>query len=238
MRRYVWLIGILIVAMLAMAFVAGCGKKQASETAAPGVSKGTAGGGANELGDLMSKQAALTSYVMVVDAAGQKQRMALKMDQGKPVAMKVESPQSWVIMRMDKKMQYIYNPQTKTAMVMPMSGSPGSAPGAPPVPAVPDAAAIKALTDAKVTSETIDGVDCLKVAKADGSEAYWVEKEHGLPVQILANGKTTKIKYEQVNSVPDSEFELPAGVKTQEMPKMPSTPSMPNMPNVPKQPGG
>jgi outer membrane lipoprotein-sorting protein len=227
MRGYVWLIGILVIALLALTFVAGCGKKQASGTAPAGI-QGSAGGGANALGDLMNKRTALTSYVMVVDAAGQKSRLAFKMEGGKVVAMRVDSgPQGWMIMRMDKKMQYIFSPQTNSAMAMPMSGSPGSAPGGPGAPSVPDAAAINALTDAKATSETIDGVNCLKVSRADGKEAYWIEKEHGLPVQIQAGGTTTKIKYEQVNSVPDSEFEVPAGVKIQEMPKMPSAPNMP-----------
>jgi len=229
MRKHIWLIGILVIALLAASFMAGCGKKQQAQTeatapTAPEQVKGPAGEGANALGDLLAKQSDLTSYVMSMEAGGVKVRYAVKMEKGKPVAMKVDSgPQGWMIMRMDKKIQYIYNPATKSAMAMPMSGA-GPQSGPAGKPSAPDAAALRALTGTKVSSETVDGVDCLKVISADGANTYWIEKEHGLPVQVQSGGKTMKFSYEQINSVPDSEFELPPGVKVQEMPKMPQMP--------------
>lgn len=235
MRKYVWLIGILVIALLVVPFMVGCGSKQqsGSVTTASGEKSaeeptGTAGGGANTLGDLMKKHGELSSYVMTTDTGGMKTRTAMKMADGKPVAMKVDTGQGgWMIMRLDKKMQYMYNPATKSVMAMPMTGTAQSAPSKGPLP---DAEAMKALGMQKTTSETLDGVDCLKMASSDGKKAYWVEKEHGLPVQVTDGGKTMKFKYEQINSVPDSTFEVPAGIKTQEMPKMPGMPNMPKMP--------
>jgi len=238
MRKYVWLIGILIVAMLAVTFVAGCGKKQATSGAgvatAPGTTEAPAGGGANTLGDLLKKSGAITSYVMIMNMGPTKMRMAQKLEGGKPVAMKMDmGPQGWMLIQMDKKMQYTYSPATKSAMAMPMSASMAASQGGSGATAIDK---LKALVGTKVSSETVDGVDCLKVVSKDGASTYWVEKENGLPVQMLMAGKTMKFKYEQINSVPDSEFEVPAGVKIQQMPAMPKMPNMPNMPGMPKAP--
>lgn len=233
MRKYVWLIGILVVALLIAPFVVGCGNKQQSgSVTTAGAPTGAAGEGANALGDLMKKHGELTSYIESMEAGGAKVNYAMKMANGKPVAMKMDMGQGgWMLIRYDKKMHYMYSPTTKSVMAMPMTtASPGTASKGP----MADVEALKALVGQKVTSETIDGVECMKVTSADGKKAYWVEKEHGLPVQVKDGDKTMKFKYEQINSVPDSTFEIPAGVKTQEMPKMPNMHGMPNMPNMPK----
>lgn len=226
MRKYLCLIAILAI------LVAGCGKKQQEATPTPPMPPvPTAGEGANTLGDLMKKQVGLTSYVMLMDSGVMKSKIAVKMANGKPVAMKMQTNKSdWIIMQLDKKMQYIYNPAMKSVMAMPMTGAAPTS----PTKGMPDAEALKALVGQKVTSETIDGVDTLKVSNADGSKVYWVEKEHSLPVQVKEGAQTIKFKYEQINSVPDSEFEVPAGTKIQEMPKMPGMPPMPNIPKMPK----
>jgi len=82
MRKYVWLIGILVVAMLAVTFMAGCGKKQQSQSGvatAPASTQGPAGEGANTLGDLLKKSGAITSYVMIMDMGPMKMRVAQKL---------------------------------------------------------------------------------------------------------------------------------------------------------------
>lgn len=232
MRKYTWLFGILILALL----VAGCGKKQEAQSLTappipmPGQSTTKAGEGANALGDLMKKSAGLTSYVATMDAGEMKSKFAVKMAEGKPVAMKIDTgPGGWTIMRMDKKMMYIYDPGTKSVMAMPVSASQAGA-QAGPASSMPDAKAIEALKGMKTSADIIDGVECMKVSNEDGTKAYWIEKEHGLPVQATDAGKTIKFKYDQINSVPDSTFEVPAGVKTMAMPKMPNMPPMPKMP--------
>jgi len=227
MRKHVWLIGILVIALLVVPFVVGCGgkKQPGSVTTAPaGKPAAPAGGGAATLGELMSKQRELSSYSVSMESGAAKASYAIKMTNGKPVAMKIDTGQGgWMIMRLDKKMQYLYTPATKAVMAMPITETASAAASKGP----PSAEALKALGMQKESQDTVDGVDCLKVSSADGKKAYWIEKEHGLPVQVKDGDKTMKFKYEQINAVPDSTFEVPAGMKTQEMPKMPGMPKMP-----------
>ena len=75
-----------------------------------------------------------------------------------------------------------------------------------------------------VGSEVVDGKDCWVVeASAEGvSTKYWIWKEKGFPVKVevdTAEGKTT-MEYKNIDfgNIPDSEFELPAGVQIMEMP--------------------
>lgn len=227
MRKCLWLIVIFAIV------VAGCGKKQqAVDTPPPPVPLvPTAGEGANALGDLMKKQAGLTSYSVLMDSGHMQARYLVKLKNGKPIALKMQTSRTdWVIIRLDKKMQYYYDPAMKLATAMPMTSSSSTAPGL----GLQDTEAIKTLAGQKVSSDKVDGVDCLKVSNADGTKVYWVEKVHGLPVQVKDGSQTIKLKYEQINSVPDSEFEVPAGTKIKQMPKMPGMPPMPNMPKMPK----
>lgn len=215
MRKYTWLIGILV---LAMVFVAGCGKKQSSSVVSTGGAKGTSAPiinkPVNTLADLMDKQKSLSSYTMLMDLGQTKVRMSAKMSDGKPVAMKMDmGQQGWMLILVDKKVQYMYNPTNKTAMSMPLSDSQMASATKDPI------AQLKAMVGAKVSSEKVDGVDCLKIVAKEGT--FWCSKDNGLPIQLDVTGKIMKFKYENINSVPDSEFELPAGVKITQMPAMP-----------------
>ncbi len=219
MRKYTWLIGILIIVVVAAVFVGGCGKKQQSSVVGtPGAEKKTPSAGpANNLQGLLEKQKSLSSYVMIMDMGSMKMRTSAKLQDGKPVAMKMDmGSQGWMLMLVDKKMQYMYNPATKAAMAIPMSDTAIAASTKDPL------AQLKALADAKVSSDAVDGVDCLKVVSKGST--FWCDKANGLPVQVDLEGKKVKFKYEQINSVPDSEFELPAGIKITEMPATPQQP--------------
>lgn len=222
MRKNVWLIGILIIALLAAGFMSGCGKKQSSSvaTTSGGKNGSTAGtesavaGPANNLTDLLNKYKGLSSYTMTMDTGMGKTTMSFKLDDAKPVAMKMASAQGTMLMQLDKKIMYMINPATKTAMSMPLDDKTIQQSQKDPMEQ------LKTASDAKVSSETVDGIDCLKVTNAGSTT--WCDKETGLPVQIELMGKLTKIKCEQINSVPDSEFELPAGIKVQQMPAAPT----------------
>jgi hypothetical protein len=48
-------------------------------------------------------------------------------------------------------------------------------------------------------------------------DKLWIGQQHGLPRQMLVDGKTIKLNYSRINEVPDSEFELPKGVTVQDM---------------------
>jgi outer membrane lipoprotein-sorting protein len=75
-----------------------------------------------------------------------------------------------------------------------------------------------------VGSEVVDGKDCWVVeADREGvSTKSWIWKEKGFPVKVevdTAEGKMI-IEYKNIDfsDIPDSEFELPAGVQIMEMP--------------------
>jgi len=221
MRKYAWLVAVLIIAMVAVMFVAGCGGKKDSASvvswSSDVCSSDLSSGSANTLAAIFEKQKGLSSYTMLMDMGEMKAKASSKLKDGKPVAMKMDlGGQGWMLILVDKKIQYMYNPATKTAMSIPMSDSQIAASTKDPV------ATLKELADAKVSSDKVDGVDCLKVVSKDGT--FWCDKANGLPVQVELQGRKMKFKYEQINSVPDSEFELPAGTKVQEMPTAPQSP--------------
>ncbi len=178
-------------AALVVLFMTGCGKKGTDVTkgsgpvpppaaktplkpaapAAPAEPKALSG---DVWADMASARKAVKSYTMVMDMGGATTRQSMKLADGVPVAMKMDmGDKGWVLTQFDKKVQYMFNPQTKTATKM----------------ALPQDANIK------------DQMD----------------KKYGLPRQMEAEGKVVKLKYEAINAVPDSEFQLPAGTKVQDM---------------------
>lgn len=218
MVKYVRAMGIMLCILLMISVMVGCGKKQPAQTNA--VTGGEVAKApqsvvksAGPLGDLMQKQAAVTSYVMIMKMGAQDMKSAMKMQNGKPVRARADmGTMGWTLIQYDKNVQYMGNSKTNVVIETPLKSSPANTPSGMGMPSM------ESLKSYKVGSETLDGVDCLKVSKADSGMTVWMEKEHGLPVQMMVGGKPMKLKYEQVNAVPDSVFELPAGVKVQKAP--------------------
>ena len=75
----------------------------------------------------------------------------------------------------------------------------------------------------------------METAGEQGAKStVWLDKQYGLARQMQFGDKLIKEKYDQINAVPDSDFELPPGTReTTEMPGMSGAGSMPNMPNMP-----
>jgi hypothetical protein len=72
-----------------------------------------------------------------------------------------------------------------------------------------------------VKSETLNGVACLRVdvKRQDGATAsYWLDTQYGLVRQSKVGDAVMTMKYEEINSVPDSAFALPQGVKVVDAP--------------------
>jgi len=237
MRRYV----AMIVPLLIVGLLAGCSKtKPVGQAVTPPAAKNPAGS-AGALADLGQKRASVMSYVQIMDIGGRQTKQAMKFTNGKPVAMKMQMAPGggWILVLLDKQVEYTYDPKTKTAMKMSMGGN-GSEQGKPPAGLkIPKLEDMKAPT---VSSDTVDGVECWKIVSPSlGSDnsAVWMDKEYGLVRQMESGGTITKIQYEQINAVPDSEFQLPPGTKVQDMgammhqvPKMPQ--GMPQgMPKIP-----
>jgi len=258
MRISLRIAGALLISVLLVCASCGCSKKASrggpvsgGEGVAP---KPSLKIGGDPWSDIAAKRKALTSYEMSMDMDGQRMTHIMKLQDGKPVRMKMEMGNGgWLITLFDEKVQYMYNEKTKTAMKMPMKDqgaeTPGGGSGGMKMPDMGD---LKAKAP-KVKSDTVDGVDCwyFEMTGPDGKVIQsWVDKEYGLPRQEKIGDKMIKFKFSNINSVPDSAFELPAGTKVQDMfqmmPGKPSAPYFtltlpaypPKYPATPKLPGG
>lgn len=242
MRRY----AAMIVALLIVGLLAGCSKtKPVGQAVTPPAVKKPAGN-AGIFAELTQKRARLKSYVQVMDMGGRQAKHAMKLENGKPVAMKMQMAPGggWILVLMDEKVQYTYDPNSKTAMKMSMGDSQpeqGKAPAGLKVPKLED------MKTPTMSSDTVDGVDCWKIVSPSlggDNSAVWMDKEYGLARQMQTGQTITKIQYEQINAVPDSEFQLPPGTKVQDMgammhqmPKMPQGMPKGMPPGMPMPPG-
>ena len=74
--------------------------------------------------------------------------------------------------------------------------------------------------------EKVDGKDCAVFEMINGSDdlKYWIWEEYGFPVktEVTAAGSTTILEYKnvKVEDVPESMFDLPAGVEIIDMTEM------------------
>jgi len=112
----------------------------------------------------------------------------------------------------DAKTMYAYMPAQNLAMKIPFD--PAQVPKAP----TGDAESILNSNARIVGTETIDGKVCSVVEYTSGQDSVktWIWQDKGLPIRIettSSTGKTT-IEYKNIDfsDIPDSMFELPAGV--------------------------
>lgn len=228
--RIVWV----VLALVLCAFT-GCSKPKPNALAGSAPSGGgiasKLSGGA-DLKALAEKRKSLTSYVMTMEADGKKMTHTMKMENGMPMKMKMDmGGGSLMIMDMVAKTVYMYDSKTNTAMKMPQGEKSGQSADSG-MPKMPTAAEMEARMG-KPGSETVDGVECwvFTTKGADGvSSQSWIDKEWGLPRQAKDGDKVTKFNVSEINSVPDSAFELPAGAKIQDMGAMMKGGKMPGMP--------
>lgn len=168
---------------------------------------GTITGGAWD--DLASRRGKLRSYEASMKMEGQDIKTAVKLDNSKPLKMRAETGQGIFLMDMGANVAYMYDPQANKAMKMPLP-KPEQMEGFNP------ANMEKWEKDKpELISDTLDGKPVWRMDTDDSK--VWLEKEYGLPVQIQAEGKTTRLTYDRINKVPDSEFELPKGAKVEDM---------------------
>lgn len=73
-----------------------------------------------------------------------------------------------------------------------------------------------------VKSDKLDGVSCMRIdltTKEGKAVVFWVDTQYGLLRQTKEGDRVVKTKYEMINSVPDSAFALPQGVKVVDAPQ-------------------
>jgi hypothetical protein len=251
MRHYRIILGcIAAIALLAVAFTGGCAK-QPQETAPPDLTppQGTtpeeaapntteepssdttgaepSGAAAQTMADLIKKWP--SSFAMTATAKNKETgrtdsaTFAFKMQDHKPAKMKMTLPQGGMLVDYTDKVTYTWDNQSNTAMKMPMvesdQGSENPYENVDP--------------NMKITgSETIDGVDCWVIEQPTGdggTSTIWVAKDTGLTQQTETGNMVINYKYDQIGSVPGSEFEVPSGMEIKELSQaMPQ--GMPQMP--------
>lgn len=187
--------------------------------------------GAEELGDVLDAFEMPSSFVMTMkeaDAEGPGRKMAMKMDGEKATKVRIEqetaSGTEVMIMDLEDEVIYSYDTASNEGMKLPMQA--GAAQDAPVEPWEQYEAGYKI-----VGSETMDGVDCwiVEITQEGETGRAWIGKQDGLMRRVEAPGETMTITIADVNSVPDSEFEVPAGIEISEMPDMTGG-NMPEMP--------
>ena len=233
---------VLLAAAVALCLT-GCGKKGADTTevtppAGPSVSQPTAdqpaaeapaqeagaSGVGQKLSALLGSVKMPTSYemktVVPTDSGTQTITQIMKASAGKTLKMKQVHEAGWTIMDMEARVIYMHNPQMGKDVVLKMPLQAEKPQGAqPPTDYVQ--------SDVNVTgSESVDGVACwvYTITTANKTSKVWLGKQDGLPRQVETDQQTRKFEYSRINQIPDSEFELPPGMKVQAMPTMPQRP--------------
>jgi len=121
------------------------------------------------------------------------------------------------LLDMDAHTMYLYYPDQNMAMKITYEQ---------PESAIDKAQAITDYNPTIIGHETMDGKVCLVVEYTiEGQTAtMWIWEQHGFPIRVemtTAEGKII-IEYKNIEfvDIPDSMFELPAGVEIMEMPGM------------------
>jgi hypothetical protein len=155
--------------------------------------------------------------------------MAMKMGEEQPLKVRMEMQQGGALIDYEERVQYAWTAESGTVMKMDLSETQmeHENPYADIDP------------DSKITgSETIDGVECWIVETTDTegkTVTSWVSKEHGLMQRTETENTVVEYEYQQIGSVPDSEFQVPEGMTIEEV-QMPDVEDIPDMEDMPEMP--
>jgi hypothetical protein len=174
----------------------------------------------------------------------------LKFQNGQLVRSLVEIPgltpaQGYLLVVADQHATYRVNPPDKTAVRIPETPPPPGAGNLPPAapPTSPDLRNLA--TQTAWAEETLDGAPCWKVETSPeitNPTTIWVDEQYGLARQIQVGETVIHERYDQINAVPDSVFELPPGTKITDggsnPPSASPAPGSPPARTAPHQPPG
>lgn len=193
---------------------------------------------AGQPGDVKNLLRNVTSYELVSETHGQQTTVLFKFKNGEIVRMRVQTPGGgWMLMMKDKGETYMYNPAMKAALKLADRPSQEGGPAGP----VPEE--LRKMSEgidpsAKgLGSEVIDGADCwvYEVSIPGHSSKSWIDKQYGLPRRHQSGTLVINYKYNRINAVPDTEFELPPGVPVKDMSQMGGMSGMPaGAPDLPE----
>lgn len=214
---------LILIGLLALTVAFGCGKKEepAAEPEAAQTeteSPETEAPAEPSLADLLAKGKEIKglSYDMTMTAPGMTlnghywvQGQNMKMD------VKVEGQQAVNIVNMDEKVAYLYMPDQKMAMKMPIDGIETSGSKTP----LENMDQIDPAEYQMGEKVDLNGVPCRIVTHtAEGtSTKMWISEELGIPMRVETdvNGEITTMEYSnlQVGDLPADTFKLPEGTQ-------------------------
>ena len=170
------------------------------------------------LSEILGRGTGITSvkYDMLINAPGMPTVTTHCWVKGNKIRIEMTEQGETIIMLIDYDAGtlYMYMPEENMAMEMPFGQATTSA--------LDDTQAIAGYDYTVIGTETRDGKVCMVVEYSYGgtSAKAWIWKEYGFPIRIevtTAEGMTiTEFKNIDFADIPDSMFELPAGVQIME----------------------
>lgn len=176
------------------------------------------------LTDILGKVKGITSfkYDMVVAVPGQATTTQKIWFEGKKMRMEatLEGQKAVYLVDISKQQAYLYTPAQNMAMKIDFGQVQESAGESPEE----QTGYIMNYNPTTVGSEVLDGKSCLVIEYTTGAGEVkmWLWKKYGFPIKTettTAKGTTVvELKNIELVDIPDSMFELPAGVQVMEMP--------------------
>ncbi len=179
-----------------------------------------------DLGSILGKASAIDSvrYEMVMTGTGvptgTSKDWLKQQAQKMKTEMTVQGQTSVLIVDWGTEVMYTYMPDQNLAIKMDLSTDPdATAPESP----IEGSESIEGYDPTIVGTEVYDGKECLVVEyTVEGVHTkMWLWKQYGFPVKVVSTSPegTVTIEYKNIDfsPIPDSAFELPAGVQIMEL---------------------
>ena len=237
MKRSLYFTSIICAIVLSIALLAGCATSEKppatstpsspqteessqATTPSPATEPETTQSSGETLGDILGLASSIESvkFDMVVTSAEISSMTTEVWLKDPKMKMKTTSEEQTIITILDQEAQtmYTYMPDQNMAFMMTYDQAQASP--------IDDTQNINQYNPQNASTETIDGKVCMVVEYTvqDVSITTWIWKEYGFPIKVVsvtAQGTTT-IEYKNIDfaNIPDSEFQLPAGVQIMDLP--------------------
>lgn len=179
--------------------------------------------GEASLTEILAKAKGITfKYDMVTTAPGQTAVTTKMWWEGKKMRMEgtFEGKSMVYLVDVDKQLAYTYFPSENTAIKIGLAKAQETAGESP----AEQSESVVKYNPVTVGTEILDGKNCLVIEYTTETEKVkmWLWKEYGLPIRTestTAKGTSiVELKNIGFGDIPDSMFELPAGVQIIEMP--------------------
>jgi len=191
---------VLTLALIALVTVAGMtGCLQLGKTEAPATIA--------EAGDV--KWTLNTCRMVMRNAEGTQIEQFVQMKEGKPVRVRTEANEGWMLLDVNERMIYSYQPIGNLLLTSKAYKKVGDKVIKPPLMFVRDLEQEAPI----LGEEAIDGVECwvaeTTVKEGGAKVKVWIDKDYALLCQSQEGKETVRYGYDQVDEIADLQFEIP-----------------------------